>query len=54
MLAIVGGSGLTMTIRPGATPCLRCLFEQMPLPGSTPTCDTVGVILPAVAVVASY
>jgi molybdopterin-synthase adenylyltransferase len=51
--AVVGGGGLTMTIRPGVTPCLRCVFEEMPAPGSGPTCDTAGVILPAVAVVAS-
>jgi adenylyltransferase/sulfurtransferase len=51
--AVVGGAGLTMTIRPGATPCLRCVFETMPPPGSAPTCDTAGVAMPAVAVVAS-
>jgi adenylyltransferase/sulfurtransferase len=51
--AVVGGGGLTMTIRPGVTPCLRCVFEEMPPPGSGPTCDTAGVVLPAVAVVAS-
>lgn len=51
--AVVGGSGLTMTIRPGITPCLRCVFEEMPAPGSSPTCDTAGVVMPAVAVVAS-
>lgn len=37
-----------------ATPCLRCLFEQAPPPGTGATCDTVGVIAPAVAIVASY
>lgn len=42
-----------MTIRPGITPCLRCVFETMPAPGSAPTCDTAGVALPAVAVIAS-
>lgn len=51
--AVVGGGGTTMTVRPGLTPCLRCLFETMPEPGSAPTCDTAGVALPAVAVVAS-
>ena len=43
-----------MTVRPGRTPCLRCLFEEPPEPGSTPTCDTVGVLAPAVATVASF
>ena len=35
---------------PGRTPCLRCLFEE--LPGTIATCDTVGVLAPAVAIVA--
>jgi molybdopterin-synthase adenylyltransferase len=36
-----------------AGPCLRCIFEQAPPPGSSPTCDTVGVLGPLVAVVAN-
>lgn len=36
-----------------ATPCLRCLFPDPPPPGSTPTCDTAGVLGPVVALVAS-
>lgn len=51
--AAVGGAGVTMTIRPHETPCLRCVFETMPPPGSSPTCDTAGVAMPAVVVVAS-
>jgi adenylyltransferase/sulfurtransferase len=51
--AVVGGGGITMTVRPGVTPCLRCVFEEMPPPGSAPTCDTAGVLLPAVSAVAS-
>jgi adenylyltransferase/sulfurtransferase len=34
------------------TPCLRCVLEQVPPPGSSPTCDTVGVVAPIVQVVA--
>jgi adenylyltransferase/sulfurtransferase len=37
-----------------ATPCLRCLFEEPPPPGSNPTCDTVGVLGSAVATIASF
>jgi len=37
-----------------ATPCFRCLFEEAPAPGSSPTCDTAGVISSAVAIVANY
>src|SRR6185369_12003151 len=51
--AAVGAYGLTMTIVPGSTPCLRCVLEAMPEAGSGPTCDTAGVIMPIVAVIAS-
>lgn len=33
-----------MTILPRDTGCLRCVFPERPLPGTTPTCDTVGVL----------
>ncbi|MBV6418157.1 MAG: hypothetical protein CMLOHMNK_02956 [Steroidobacteraceae bacterium] len=37
-----------------ATPCLRCLFEEAPPPGTTPTCETAGVMAPAVTTIASF
>jgi adenylyltransferase/sulfurtransferase len=43
-----------MTIRPRETPCLRCVFPDPPPPGTSPTCDTAGVILPIIAAVASF
>jgi molybdopterin-synthase adenylyltransferase len=49
----VGAEGQTMTILPGDTPCLRCLMETCPPPGSTPTCDTAGILGPIVGVIAS-
>lgn len=49
--AAVGATGLTMAILPGATACLRCLFEEPPPPGSQPTCDTAGVLAPATSAV---
>ena len=49
----VGAEGQTMAILPGETACLRCLLPQCPLPGSTPTCDTAGVLGPIVGVIAS-
>jgi molybdopterin-synthase adenylyltransferase len=52
--AVVGAHGVQMTIRPHVTPCLRCIFPDPPQPGSAETCDTAGVILPIVAVIASY
>lgn len=42
--AAVGTTGMSMTIIPGQTPCIRCLFETAPPPGMTPTCDTAGVL----------
>jgi molybdopterin/thiamine biosynthesis adenylyltransferase len=45
--------GMVRAIIPHQTPCFRCLLAETPVPGSTPTCDTVGVLSPAVNVVAS-
>src|SRR5215472_3356049 len=51
--AAVGSYGLTMTIRPGTTPCLRCVFESAPPAAGAPTCDTSGVIMPIISIVAA-
>jgi molybdopterin-synthase adenylyltransferase len=51
--AAVGSYGVTMTIRPHETPCLRCVFPEAPPAASAPTCDTAGVIMPIISVVAS-
>ncbi len=50
---VLGTYGLTAAILPGETPCLRCLLGPMPPPGSVPTCETAGVLGPAVATVAA-
>lgn len=53
---VISSYGVTMNILPGDTPCLRCIFPEMPQPGTTPTCDTAGVlngIVGAIAGVAS-
>lgn len=42
--AVIASYGVTMNILPGDTPCLRCIFPEMPQPGTTPTCDTAGVL----------
>src|SRR5713226_8429016 len=50
----IGSHGQTMTIIPGETPCLRCVFEEAPAPGETGTCETAGVLSPIVNIVASF
>lgn len=49
----VGAEGQVMPILPGETACLSALATEVPPPGTTPTCDTAGVLAPAVHVVAS-
>ncbi len=58
----VGTTGMTMPILPhgsegwsedDATPCFRCLFEEPPPAGMTPTCDTAGVLGSAVSIIAN-
>ncbi len=51
--AAVAGYGASMTVIPNQTPCLRCVFEEMPGAGSAPTCDTAGVIMPVIASVSA-
>lgn len=46
------GSGSTAR-RPLSTPCLRCVFPEPPPPGSSPTCDTAGVLGTVTAMVAA-
>src|SRR5437660_1466326 len=50
----IGSHGQTMTILPGQTPCLRCVFEAAPAPGEAGTCETAGVLGPIVSIVASF
>lgn len=50
--ACVGSYGISYTILPGETPCLNCLLENIPMGGIT--CETVGIISPAVQMVLSY
>ncbi|SFP86854.1 ThiF family adenylyltransferase [Salibacterium halotolerans] len=50
--ACVGSYGLTYTILPGESACLHCLMEDIPLDGET--CDTVGIIAPAVQMVSAH
>lgn len=52
--AAVGSYGVTFAIRPGETACLACLMETADAgPMLEETCDTVGVLGPAVNLVSS-
>lgn len=51
--ACVAATGMVMPIVPRLTPCLRCIWEQPPPPGMSPTCDTAGVLAPVVHLVAA-
>lgn len=50
--ACVGSYGISYAFIPGKTPCLHCLLETMPIGGLT--CDTAGIISPAVQMVVAY
>jgi molybdopterin-synthase adenylyltransferase len=54
--AAVGSYGVTLTIRPGHTPCLACLLESTESAatiGADATCDTAGILNAAASVIAS-
>ena len=50
---VVSSGGLVLSVQPGEGPCLRCVFPDPPPPGALPTCDTAGVLGPAVGAIAS-
>jgi molybdopterin/thiamine biosynthesis adenylyltransferase len=41
---ILGTFGQTMTVLPGAGPCFRCVFEDVPPPGVVPGAEEAGVL----------
>ncbi|MCP8615640.1 MoeB/ThiF family adenylyltransferase [Salirhabdus salicampi] len=48
----VSSTGMSYTVIPGHTPCINCLLHAAPLSGAT--CDSVGIISPAVQMVAAH
>ncbi|MRX73713.1 thiamine biosynthesis protein MoeB [Bacillus lacus] len=48
----VGSYGMSYSILPEKSPCLHCLLKQLPMEGYT--CDTVGIISPAVGMTTAY
>jgi len=51
--AAVGTYGMQFTVLPGETACYRCLVDEVPAPGSTPTCETAGILATVSTIVAS-
>ncbi|SMQ66562.1 adenylyltransferase and sulfurtransferase [Bacillus sp. OV166] len=51
--AAVSSRGMFTTIKPGITPCYRCLFPHVPS-GTGETCDTVGVLSPLTDIIGSF
>lgn len=52
--ACVGAYAVSLPIIPGTTPCLRCLQDELPAAGDGPTCDSGGIIAPAVHLAAAW
>ncbi|PLR81582.1 thiamine biosynthesis protein MoeB [Bacillus canaveralius] len=50
--ACVSSFGMSFSILPGRTPCLNCLLKTVPIQGLT--CDTAGIIAPAVQMVIAH
>jgi len=50
----IGGEGMVWPLNPPRTPCLRCLIEEPPASGDVDTCDSAGVLGPAVGIAASW
>ncbi len=51
---VIGSSGQVMSIVPGKTCCLRCIFPDLPNPEELETCNTAGVLGPSVSIVAAW
>jgi adenylyltransferase/sulfurtransferase len=51
--AAVGTRGLCLPVLPGEGPCLRCIVQHLPPPGSIATCETVGVLPPLTRLIAA-
>lgn len=51
--AALAAHGMVMVVRPGLTPCLRCVLGGVPEPGSVPSCDVEGVLASTVHTVAA-
>jgi adenylyltransferase/sulfurtransferase len=50
--ACLGSYAISLPILPGKTPCLHCLLDTLPFGGGS--CDTLGIIGPAVQMVVAW
>ncbi len=50
---VLSTHGMSLTIVPGQTPCFRCVFPEPPPPGTSPTCETAGILEPIVAILSA-
>jgi molybdopterin-synthase adenylyltransferase len=50
----LGASGQILTIVPQQTACFRCLVPDLPPPEAIQTCDSAGVLGPAIGLIASW
>ena len=50
----IGTEGMSYVILAEGPPCLRCLFGEAPSPGTTQTCDQVGILAPVAHLIASF
>jgi molybdopterin-synthase adenylyltransferase len=48
---VLGMTGQAMTVLPGRTACLRCLFEEPPAPGEVASCREAGIVGPVAAAI---
>lgn len=50
----LGAEGQMLVVLPKETACLRCLIREAPAPGTSPTCDTAGILASATSIMASW
>jgi adenylyltransferase/sulfurtransferase len=50
---ILGLQGQTLTVLPGRSACLRCLFPEPPQPDTVPTCQEAGILGAVAGVIGS-
>lgn len=48
---VLGMTGQAMTVLPGRSACLRCLFEEPPAPGEVASCREAGIVGPVAAAI---